>query len=100
MQTAIWVAVGEQNPEFDVSATALQRINEANANSNFVPVSDDLVAVIVYSDGILPLPTIRSGEIQESICEMKPLKAVVNQATANGGGVQSGQVQATVKQVR
>ena len=100
VQTAIWVAVGEQNPEFGVSATAQQMINEANANSNFVPGSGDVAAVIVYSDGILPLPTITPGEIQESICEMKSLNAIVNRATASGGGVQSGQVQATVKQVR
>ena len=100
VQTAIWVAVGEQNPEFGVSATAQQMINAANANSNFVPGSGDVAAVIVYSDGILPLPTIRPGEIQESICEMKPLKTIVNHATASGGGVQSGQVQVTVKQVR
>ena len=104
VQTAIWVAVGEQNPEFGVSATAQQMINEANANSSFVPGPDDVVAVIVYSDGILPLPTIRPGEIQESVCEMKPFQAIVNLATGsgtfNGVVVVSGEVQATVKRAK
>jgi hypothetical protein len=100
VQTAVWVLVGEQNPEFGVSAAAQQMIDAANANSNFLPGSDDVTAVIIYSDGILPLPTIRPGEIQESICEVMPLKTIVNHATASGGGVQSDQVQATVKQVR
>lgn len=31
---------------------------------------------------------------------MKPLKTIVNRATASGGGVQSSQVQATVTQIR
>ena len=104
VQTAIWVLVGEQNPEFGVSATAQQMIDAANANSNFVPVSGDIVAVLVHSDGILPLPAIRPGEIQESICEVQPLKTIVNHATAavtiGGVVVRSAQVEATVKQVR
>jgi uncharacterized repeat protein (TIGR01451 family) len=101
VQTAIWVAVGEQHPEFGVSATAQQMVNEANAHSSFVPGPDDVTAVIVYSDGILPLPQIRRGEIQESICEMKgKLKSIVNKATASNGSVTSAQVQVTVKQVR
>ena len=100
VQTAVWVAVGEQNPEFGVNATAQQMINEANANSSFVPGPNDVVAVLIYSDGILPLPTIRPGEIQESVCEMKPFQAIVNVATGsgtfNGVVVVSGAVQATV----
>ena len=100
VQTAIWVAVGELHPEFGVSPAAQQMIDEANANSSFVPNAGDITAVLLYSDGILPLPKIRSGEIQESICEMKPLKTIVNHATVSGGGVQSVQVQATVNQVR
>ena len=99
MQTAVWVAVGEQNPEFGVSATAQQMINEANANSSFVPGPDDVVAVIVYSDGMRVTP----GSIQESIFEMKPFQAIVNVATGSGTFdgvvVLSGQVQATVRQV-
>jgi hypothetical protein len=103
VQTALWVAVGEQNPEFGVSAAAQQMITAANANPGFVPGSDDVTAVIVYSDGILPLPKIRAGEIQESVCEMKPLKSIVNKATGSGifggVGVVSSQFQVTVKQV-
>lgn len=52
VQTAIWVLMGEQNPEFGVSATARQMIDAANANANFVPGSGDTVAVLLYSDGI------------------------------------------------
>ena len=102
VQTAVWVLLGEPNPEFGVSAAAQQMINEANAQSSFVPGPYDVVAVIVYSDGIT-VP-IRSGEIQESIIEVQLLKTIVNHATGSvtfgGVVVRSGQVEATVKQVR
>jgi hypothetical protein len=103
VQTAIWVLLGEQNPEFGISVWARQMINAANANAGFLPSAGDLVAVIVHSDGISA--QIRPGEIQESICEMNSkLKSIVNNATASGsfgtGLVVSGQVQVTVKQVR
>ena len=100
VQTAIWVLLGEQNPEFGVSATAQLMINAANANASYVPGSGDIVAVIVYSDGM----TVTPGSIQESICEMKSkLKSIVNNATGSvtfgAAIVLSAQVQATVKQV-
>ena len=98
VQTAIWVLLGEPNPEFGVSATAQQMIDEANANPSFVPGPGDIVAVIVYSDGMHPT----RNSIQESIIEVKPLQAIVNHATVSGTVgdvvVQSGQVQATVIQ--
>ena len=100
VQTAIWVAVGEPNPEFGISKEAQQMIDAANANPDFVPGAGDIVAVIISSDGILPLPQIRPGEVQESVCEVKPLKSIVNKATVRNAVVTSGQVQATVKQVR
>jgi hypothetical protein len=84
VQTAVWVLVGHQNPEFGVSATAQQMINEANAHPSFVPGPTDVVAVIIYSDGIMPLPQIRSGEIQQSIIEMKPLGSITNHALVAG----------------
>jgi len=102
VQTAVWVLLGERNPEFGVSAAAQQMIDEANAQASFVPGPYDVVAVIVYSDGIR-VP-IRPGEVQESIIEVQPLKAIVNHATGSvtfgGVVVRSGQVEATVKQVR
>ena len=103
VQTAIWVLLGEQNPEFGISVWARQMIDAANANAMFLPSSGDLVAVLLYSDGIGL--QIRPGEIQESICEMNSkLKSIVNKATASvtfgTGTVVSGQVQVIVKQVR
>jgi hypothetical protein len=103
VQTAIWVLLGEQNPEFGVSVPAQQMIDAANAHADFAPASGDIVAVIVYSDGITA--QIRPGEIQESICEMKSkLKRIVNKAkgsvTFGTAVVLSGQVQVTVKQVK
>ena len=103
VQTAIWVLLGEQNPEFGVSVWARQMIDAANANATFLSSSGDIAAVVLYSDG--RGPQIRSGEIQESICEMNSkLKSIVNKAIASvtfgTGTVVSGQVQVTVKQVR
>jgi hypothetical protein len=100
VQTAIWMLLGEQNPTFGVSATAQQMIAAADANPNYVPGSNNIVAVILYSDGM----RIRPGSIQESICEMNSkLKTIVNNATGsvifNGAVVKSVTVQLTVKQV-
>jgi hypothetical protein len=102
VQTAIYVVLGEPNPEFGISANAQKMINAANKNENqyYVPGPGDVVAVIIYSDGML---TGVSTQIQESICEMRPPGAIINHATAkvkyNGKFVQSGEVQATVYQI-
>ena len=96
VQTAIWVLLGEPNPEFGISRTARQMITEANAHADFVPGAGDIVAVIVYSDGM----TIRWNSIQESICEMKHLKSIVNHATVGNAVVTSGEAQAIVKQIK
>src|SRR6185295_15906827 len=45
VQTAVWVLLGEPNPEFGVSAAAQQMIDEANAQASFVPGPYDVVAV-------------------------------------------------------
>ncbi len=37
VQTAIWVLLGEQNPEFGISVWARQMIDAANANATFLP---------------------------------------------------------------
>jgi hypothetical protein len=48
--------------------------------------------------------TVRPGSVQESIIEVPPLKFIVNHATGSatyaGVVVRSGEVEATVKQVR
>jgi uncharacterized repeat protein (TIGR01451 family) len=100
VQTAVWVLIGEPAPQFGVNAAAQQMINEANAHPDYLPGAYDVVAVIIYSDGM----TVRPGSVQESIIEVQPLKVIVNHATgsASFGGVvvRSGDVEATVKQVR
>jgi len=102
VQTAIWLLIGDKNTDFPVTANAKQMINAAKANPGFKPGPGDVVAIIIYSDGIQHHP--KPGSIQESIFEMKEheLKSIVNQATGLGnfGGVvvQSGQVTVTVKQ--
>jgi uncharacterized repeat protein (TIGR01451 family) len=100
VQTAVWVLLGEQSPQFGVSAAAQQMINEANAQAGFVPGPYDIVAVIIYSDGM----TITPGSVQESIIEIPPLMTIVNHATGavtfGGVVVRSAQAEATVKQVR
>jgi len=74
-------------------------ITDANAHADFVPGTGDVVAVIIYSDGMGTAP----NSIQESIIEMKPLQAITNHATAAGlfgtAPVTSNQAQATVNQV-
>jgi hypothetical protein len=52
VQTAIWLLIGEENPEFGVSPEALQMVDAAKAHPDFVPGGNDLVAIIVYYDGI------------------------------------------------
>jgi hypothetical protein len=97
VQTAIWVVLGEPNPEFGISANAQTMIAAANANPSFVPGTNDIVAVIIYSDGMLPVNYRNRYQIQESICEMR-LGAIINHATVRNAVVQSAEVEATVYQ--
>jgi hypothetical protein len=53
VQTAVWILVGDKNPEFGVSVEAQQMVAEANAHADFVPGNGDIAAYIVYSDGML-----------------------------------------------
>lgn len=96
----MWVSVGEPNPEFGISTEAQQMITAANAHANYVPGFGEVVAAIIYSDGMGTNPS----SIQESIIELKPYQTVTNTATASGAfgiaTVQSAQVQATVTQVQ
>ena len=57
VQTAIWLLLGETNPDFGVSAEAQQMVANANAHPTFVPGPRDSVAVIIYSDGMGTAPT-------------------------------------------
>ncbi len=99
VQTAVWVSLGEPNPEFGISADAQQMIDAANAHANYVPGYGEVVAVIIYSDGMGTNP----NTIQESIIEVKPYQSITNHATATASAgqvaIQTGQVQATVSQV-
>lgn len=52
VQTAIWLLLGDQDPEFGVSLEAQQMVDDANAHAGFVPGDGDIVAFIVYSDGM------------------------------------------------
>ena len=98
VQTAVWVSVGEPNPEFGISPTAQQMINEANQHANFVPGVGDVVAIVIYSDGMTVFP----GSIQESIIEMKLLQSITNDAyvtvSFNNQTVSSPHTQVTVNQ--
>lgn len=67
VQTALWLLLGDPNPGFDVSPEAQQMFDEANANSGFIPENGDIVAYIVYSDG---LSQKKSDRVQEVIIEV------------------------------
>jgi uncharacterized repeat protein (TIGR01451 family) len=101
VQTAIWALLGEPNPDFYPTANSQAMIAAANANPDFVPGPGDVVAVIIYSDGILPVNPYPS-KIQDTVCEMRPPGAIINHATGSGKYgtvvVYSGEVQATVYQ--
>ncbi len=98
VQTAVWVSVGEKNPEFGISPTAQQMITAANQHPDYVPGPGDVVAVIIYSDGM----TIFPGSIQESIIEMKLLQSITNDAVVTtsyaGQPVSSAHTQVTIRQ--
>jgi len=101
VQTAIWALLGQPNPEFAPTANSQAMIAAANANPDFVPGPGDVVAVIIYSDGMLPVNQ-RRNKIQETFCEMRPPGVIINHATGSGTFdtvvVKSGEVQATVYQ--
>ena len=73
--------------------------DDASAHPEFVPGVGDIVAVIVYSDGMGNDP----NSIRETILEMKVLQTITNVAAATGGfggvTVNSNQATATVSQV-
>jgi uncharacterized repeat protein (TIGR01451 family) len=97
VQTAIWLLLGETDLEWGISPEALQMVAEANAHPDFVPVTGQTVAVIVYSDG---MSTADPNSIQETILEVT-LKEITNHANATatheGSAIVSNQAQATIR---
>jgi hypothetical protein len=67
VQTAIWLLVGDDNPEFGISPEAQKMVDDANANSGYMPGDGDIVAFIVYSDGI---SLTKDDFVQEVIIEV------------------------------
>ena len=96
VQTAIWLLLGEPNPDWGTSPESLQMVAEANAHPDFVPGIGNIVAVIVYSDGMGTDP----NSFQENIIEVK-LNKITNHAIAtatfDGRTITSNQVQVTIK---
>ena len=68
VQTAIWLLLGEPNPDFGVSPEAQQMVDAANANPAYVPGDGEIMAVIVYSDG---MSTNDPHSVQETIIEVR-----------------------------
>lgn len=52
VQTAIWLLLGDQEPEFGISPEAQQMVDAAIAHAGYMPGNGDIVAFIVYSDGM------------------------------------------------
>jgi hypothetical protein len=53
VQTAIWLLLGEQNPDFGPKPLADAMVADANANGgSFVPGPGQIIAVLLYSDGM------------------------------------------------
>ena len=99
VQTAIWLLLGETNPDWGTSPESLQMVAEANAHPDFVPGVGNIVAVIVYSDG---MSTADPNSFQETIIEVK-LNQITNHALAtatfDGRTITSNQVRVTIKYV-
>jgi hypothetical protein len=68
VQTAILLLLGVTNPEFGISPEAQLMFDNAVTHSEYVPGNGDIVAVIVYSDGMSEK---RSDRIQETIIEVR-----------------------------
>ena len=99
VQTAIWLLLGETNPDWGISSESLQMYADATAHPDYVPGIGETVAVIVYSDG---MGTADPNSIQETIIEVK-LNEITNHATATAkygdSTITSNQAQATIKYV-
>ena len=90
VQIAIWYLVGDPQPSSlgPVTTAAQAMIDAANANPTYEPSFGDLIAVIVYSDGMGTAPNSK----QETIIEVPvPAAASVSDFIwndANGNGIQ------------
>lgn len=69
VQTAMWLLLGSPDPDFGLTTTALDMANAAAAHPDFKPGPGQIVAVIVYSDGMMPYPQ----STQEVIIEVPVL---------------------------
>ncbi|HAV76487.1 MAG TPA: hypothetical protein DCX53_03940 [Anaerolineae bacterium] len=67
VQTAIWLLLGDKKLEFGISQEAQQMVDEANNHPEFVPGDGDLIAFIVYYDG---MSRKKSDRVQEVIIEV------------------------------
>jgi hypothetical protein len=99
VQTAIWLLLGETNPDWGISHESLQMYADATAHPDYVPGIGETVAVIVYSDG---MSTADPNSVQETIIEVK-VNEITNHATAAAkygeSTITSNQAQATIKYV-
>jgi len=68
VQTALWMLLGDENPEFGISPEAQQMFEAANNNADYEPVNGDYVAFIIYSDG---MSTKEGDSVQEAIIEVQ-----------------------------
>jgi len=83
VQGAIWLLLGEQDIDFFASKQALRMVREANAHPDYMPGVDDIVAVIVYSDG---MSTADPNSYQESIIEYRMDHLITNTPTPTTTG--------------
>ena len=66
VQTAIWLLIWGEAP-FEVTDAVTNMLNDARASVNFVPAPGQIIAVLLYIDGIGHDP---KTELQESIIEL------------------------------
>ena len=68
VQTAIWLLIwGESPPEFEETSNVTAMLTAADASVNFVPAPGQIIAVLLYIDGIGHDP---ETELQETIIEL------------------------------
>ena len=68
IQTAIWLLIwGVSPPDFAVTPNVTAMLTAANASINFVPAPGQIIAVLLYIDGIGHDP---NTELQETVIEL------------------------------
>jgi len=84
VQGAIWLLLGEQNIGFFASKQAQQMVEEANAHPDYIPGDGDILAIIVYSDG---MDNTDPNSFQEAIIEYKMDRLKTSTPTPTATGV-------------